>query len=53
MKTKILLSALLAAFLPGAAMAMCPGKRDKTVSDCSIGESRDPVSGQCIKPVNS
>jgi hypothetical protein len=35
-----------------AAYAMCQDGH-KTVSDCAPGESRDAVTGQCIKPVSS
>ncbi len=51
MTTKVLLTTLVLAFAPGAVLAMCPG-HDKVV-DCAIGELRDPVSGQCTKPVHS
>lgn len=52
MTTRILLTALVLGFAPGAVLAMCPGNHEKVV-DCASGEKRDPVSGQCTKPVNS
>jgi hypothetical protein len=52
MKAKVLFSALALAMMPGFAMAMCSGKHEQVVQ-CGQGESRDPVSGQCVKPVHS
>ena len=47
----LLVTALLALSAP-AAIAMCSGEH-KTTSDCKPGETRDPISGSCIKPVSS
>ncbi|MDP2084785.1 MAG: hypothetical protein Q8K20_06290 [Gemmobacter sp.] len=52
MKAKILFSALALGLLPGLAMAQCMDKHEQVVQ-CGQGESRDPVSGQCTKPVHS
>ena len=53
MKAKILFSAIALALMPGFAMAMCGGAKHEQVVQCGQGESRDPVSGQCVKPVHS
>jgi hypothetical protein len=52
MKAKVLFSALVLGLLPGVAVAQCSGKHEQVVQ-CGQGESRDPVSGQCVKPVHS
>jgi hypothetical protein len=53
MKAKVLFSALALAMMPGFAMAMCSGMKPEQVVQCGQGESRDPVSGLCVKPVHS
>ncbi|WP_154664503.1 adenylosuccinate lyase [Gemmobacter nectariphilus] len=52
MKLTVLLTTLVLTLAPGAVMAMCSG-HDQKVVDCSAGEMRDPVSGQCTKAVHS
>ena len=54
MQKKLALAAALAAFLaPGMAVAMCERGHQKVVAECGPGETRDAVSGQCVKPVSS
>lgn len=53
MTKKLALAAIAAAFLaPGMAQAMCERGHEKVV-ECGQGETRDPATGQCMKPVHS
>ncbi|MFN3936273.1 MAG: hypothetical protein ACK4KW_01735 [Gemmobacter sp.] len=53
MKAKITIAALLLAFTPGLAAAMCGKERLETTAQCGEGMIWDARTGTCIKPVHS